>query len=325
MHGSRENATSGWAVAVHGGAGTWEKDAHEPARKGVLAAVEAAAEALRGGATALDAAVAAVVALEDDPIFNAGTGSTLNLQGDVECDASVMEGHTRRGGAVAAVRGVRNPILLARDVLLRTDHVLLAGAGAEELARLWGLATGNQPTDARREKWRIAREKLGAGVAPSSMPHLLDLLRLQPELAAERRGTVGAVAVDALGRCATATSTGGVLLKLPGRVGDTPILGAGSWADAAGAASATGQGELVMRALTTRLACERIAAGADALTAAREAVERTRAAVGSADLGLIVVDASGRLGAAHGTAFMPHAFASSTSPAIAHLAATGSP
>lgn len=310
-----------WGIAVHGGAGAWEKDAHEPAQKGVLAAVQAGAAELAAGASALDAVVAAVVALENDPIFNAGTGSTLNIRGEVECDASVMEGHTLRGGAVAAVRGVRNPILLAREVLARTDHVLLAGAGAEELARLWGLATGNEPTEARRERWRKAREKLGAGKAPDSMPHLLELLRAHPELAAERRGTVGAVAVDAAGRCATATSTGGVLFKLPGRVGDTPILGAGSWADAAGAASATGQGELVMRTLTTRVACERIAAGADAARAAREAIEHTNAAVGSADLGLIVVDAAGRLGAAHGTPLMPHAFASASAPAVARLSA----
>ena len=309
----------GWGIAVHGGAGTWEADAHAPATAGGRAAVEVGAEKLRAGGSALDAAIAAVVALEDDATFNAGTGATLNLRGEIECDASVMEGHTRRGGAVAAVRGVRNPVLLAREVLLRTDHVLLAGPGAEELARLWGLATGNQPTPSRREKWRKAREKLGNGKAPDSMPHLLELLRAHPELAAERRGTVGAVAVDGAGRCAAATSTGGVLLKLTGRVGDTPILGAGTWADAAGAASATGQGELVMRALSTRVACERIAAGADAATAAREAIDRTREATGSADLGLIVVDASGRLGAAHGTPLMPHAFASASSDALAWL------
>lgn len=310
-----------WAIAVHGGAGTWETDAHAAATAGVRAAAEVGAERLRGSATALDAAIAAVVALEDDATFNAGTGSTLNLRGEVECDASVMEGHTRRGGAVAAVRGVRNPVLLAREVLSRTDHVLLVGDGAEELARLWGLANGNEPTAARRERWRTAREKLGNGTAPGAMPGLLELLRAHPELGAARRGTVGAVAVDGSGRCAVATSTGGVLLKLPGRVGDTPILGAGSWADAAGAASATGQGELVMRALTTRIACERIAAGADAASAARDAIERTREATGSSDLGLIVVDAAGRLGAAHGTPLMPHAFASASGNVSARLSA----
>lgn len=312
-----------WAIAVHGGAGTWEKDSHAAAIAGVRAAADLGASMLRGGATALDAIVGAVGALEDDPTFNAGTGSTCNLRGEVECDASVMEGHTRRGGAVAAVRGVRNPVQLAHGILTRTDHVLLAGEGAETLARLWGLQPGNPPTEARLEKWRKAREKLGNDHAPDSMPRLLDLLRAHPELAAERRGTVGAVAVDASGHCAVGTSTGGVLLKLPGRVGDTPILGAGSWADLAGAASATGQGELVMRALTTRVACERLAAGADAATAAREAVEATREATGSADLGLIVVDAAGRLGAAHGTSFMPHAFASTGSPSpLSRLSAT---
>lgn len=308
-----------WAIAVHGGAGTWEKDAHEAALAGVRAAVEAGTAKLRGGATALDAAIAAAVALEDDPTFNAGTGSTLNLRGEVECDASLMEGHTLRGGAVASVRNVKNAILLAREVFARTDHVLLAGEGAEEFARLCGLARGNEPTAARREKWRVAREKLGGGTAPSSMPRLVELLAKNPSLAKERRGTIGAVAVDAQGRCAAATSTGGVLLKLPGRVGDTPILGAGTYADAHGAASATGQGELVMRALTTRVACFALAAGADAMTAAREAVERTKSAVGSDDLGLVVVDRAGRCGAAHGTPLMPHAFASSSLGTIASL------
>ena len=312
-----------WAIAVHGGAGTWAKDQHEPAVAGVRAALEVGAKALGGGAPALEAAIAAVVALEDDPTFNAGTGAALNLRGEVECDASVMEGHTLRAGAVAAVRGVKNAVLLAEFVRTKTDHVLLAGAGAEELAVLAGLRTGNEPTKARRERWKKAREKLdgkkGKTVAPDSMPKLLALLQAHPELAATRRGTVGAVAVDALGRCAVATSTGGVLLKLPGRIGDTPIVGAGSYADAVGAASATGTGELVMRALTTRLACERIAAGRSAEEAAREAVARTKEAVGSADLGIIVVDREGRTGAAHGTPYMPHGFAAKGKPPVARL------
>lgn len=296
----------GWAIAVHGGAGTWDAGDHAPALAGIRAALDAAAETLRGGADAVGAAIAAVVALEDDPVFNAGTGSTLNLRGEVECDACVMEGSSLRAGAVAAVRGVKNAVLLAEWVRTKTDHVLLAGAGAEEIARHAGLFTGNEPTPARRARWERARQKLGDGDAPDSLPRLLALLAGNPELAHTRRGTVGAVVTDAQGRCAAATSTGGVLLKLPGRIGDTPILGAGTWADAAGAASATGHGELVLRSLTTRVACERIAAGADAAEAARAALETTKAATGSADVGLVVVDRRGNVSAAHGTPFMPY-------------------
>lgn len=295
-----------WAIAVHGGAGAWDESEHAAAIAGVRAAVEIAAERLRGGAEAVEAAIAAVLALEDDPTFNAGTGSALDLRGEVECDACVVEGATLRAGAVAAVRGVRNPVLLADFVRRQTDHVLLAGAGAEELARHAGLATGNEPTPTRRARWERARENLGKGKAPDSLPRLLALLAANPALAATRRGTVGAVITDARGRCAAATSTGGVLLKLPGRIGDTPIVGAGTYADAAGAASATGHGELVMRSLTTRVACERIAAGASAANAARAALEATKTATGSADVGLVVVDHAGGTGAAHGTPFMPH-------------------
>ena len=296
----------GWAITVHGGAGAGDAAEHEAALAGVRAAVEVAAATLRGGANAVDAAIAAVVALEDDVTFNAGTGSTLNLRGEVECDACVMDGATLRAGAVAAVRGVKNAVRLADFVRTQTDHVLIAGAGAEELAHHAGLLTGNEPTEARRARWERAKEKLGGGKAPDSLPRLLALLAANPALAATRRGTVGAVVTDAQGRCAAATSTGGVLLKLPGRIGDTPIVGAGTYADGAGAASATGHGELVMRALTTRVACERIAAGATAAEAARAALDATKAATGSADVGLVVVDRAGNAGAAHGTPFLPY-------------------
>lgn len=302
-----------WAVAIHGGAGAWEPGSHESAQAGVRTALEVAIARLRDGAPALDAAIAAAVALEDDPAFNAGTGSTLTLRGEVECDASVMDGATGTAGAVAAVRGVKNPVLLADWIRRETDHVLIAGDGAAELARVAGLATGNEPTEARRARWRAALEKLEAGDAPAA-PRLLALVRAHPELS--RTGTIGAVVVDASGRCAAATSTGGVLLKLAGRVGDTPMLGAGTWADAHGAGSATGRGELVMRALTTRLACERLAAGVAVEAAARQAVDAT-----GTEVGLVLVDAAGHPAAAHATAFMPHALCSEGGRPIVRMSA----
>lgn len=303
-----------FAMVVHGGAGQWEPEALEAAQAGLRRAIEEGRRILTAGGSALDAVVAAAVVLEDDPIFNAGTGATLNLHGDAECDASVMCGDGLRAGAVAGVRGVKNPILVARRVMEETDHVLVAGEGAEALATAWGLRNGNEPTPARRERWRAARAKL-PGDALESTPKLAALLKAHPELAATRRGTIGAVARDSNGRCAVATSTGGTLLKLPGRIGDTPIPGAGSYASHAGAASATGQGELMLRSLTTKVACDLMAQGHTADAAAKAALARTARETGT-DLGLISVDLHGNIGIAHATVAMPHAWLTDTAGAI---------
>ncbi len=292
-----------FAIALHGGAGTWEKDAHEAALAGLSRALDVGFAKLAAGDSALEAVVAAAVALEDDPTFNAGTGSALNLRGEVECDACVMVGPGLRAGAVASVRGVKNPALLARRVMEETDHVLLAGEGAETLARGWGLANGNEPTPARRKKWEAAKEKLATAGTPE---RLAALLKAHPDLAS-RRGTIGVVARDARGAAAAATSTGGTLLKLPGGIGDTPIPGAGNYASHAGAASATGTGELMMRALTTKVACDLMAQGFTADAAARTAIVRTAREAGS-DLGIITVDLWGGVGVAHATPLMPHAY-----------------
>lgn len=298
-----------FAMAVHGGAGKWEEPAHAPALAGVRAALEKGRAILAAGGEALDAVIAAAVALEDDPVFNAGTGSALNLRGEVECDASVMCGPGLRAGSVATVRGVRNPVLLARRIMEETDHVLLAGEGAEQLAAIWGLAPGNAPTAARRAKWEKAVAALLSGGSPEDLTHarLVELVKAHPELARERRGTIGAVARDAKGNTAAATSTGGTLLKLPGRIGDTPVPGAGNYATTAGAASATGQGELMLRALTTKVACDLMAQGFTADAAARTALIRTAREAGS-DLGIITVDLWGGVGVIHATPLMPHAY-----------------
>jgi len=266
---------SGGAIIVHGGAGHKPPDeaAAGRRREGCRAAARAGWGVIEGGGHALDAVIAAAVVLEDDGEFNAGTGSVLNRDGRVETDAAVMDGATLAAGAVAAVTGIRNPIRLARAVMEHSRHVLLAGAGAEAFARSEGFEFVDPASlivPARREQWEASH------------------------------GTIGAVARDADGRVAAATSTGGILLKLPGRVGDTPLVGCGTYADADAAVSATGDGEAIIRLTLARLAAFEVSGGKSAGEAAEAAVGRL-AASGLGEAGLIVVDATGRIGFAHNT------------------------
>ncbi|HEX6828096.1 MAG TPA: isoaspartyl peptidase/L-asparaginase, partial [Burkholderiales bacterium] len=232
-----------YALAVHGGAGRWPEDRLEPTLEGVRRAAQAARRILAAGGTALDAVVEAVAALEDDPLFNAGTGAALNAAGEAEMDAAVASG--TGFGAVAALAGVRNPVRVARKVMEETDHLLLAGEGARRFARAMGFASHDPVTAERRAEYLKWREE---GVAPEGDPplRLRGLLERHPELAG---GTVGAVARDRNGSLAAATSTGGLFHKLPGRVGDTPVPGAGTFASSQAAASATGHGETILRVL----------------------------------------------------------------------------
>lgn len=302
-----------YALVVHGGAGKWEEKEAAAALAGVRAAARAGLRVLAGGGSALDAAVAAVVVLEDDPLFNAGTGSALNLGGEAEMDACVMEGGGLRAGAVAALRGVKNPVLVARKVMEETDHVLLAGEGAERFARALGFP-GYDPVTARRRRdhrERLARLREAGG---EELPALRALLARHPALAP---GTVGAAALDASGALAAATSTGGLSLKLPGRVGDSPVPGAGTYATRAAAASATGRGEAILRALLTRDACDRVARGDPPQDAAQAALGALAGLGGGA--GIIVVDRRGRIGIAHDTPFMPHAWWSGGGEVVARM------
>jgi beta-aspartyl-peptidase (threonine type) len=255
------------------------------ALKGVRAAVQAARLILMQGGAALDAVCAAVVLLEDHPLFNAGTGCTLNRDGEAEMDASVMVGEGLRCGGVAALKRVKNPVLVARRVMEATPHVLLAGQGALDFAREAGFTDYN-PVTAER----LARHR-----------RTLDALR------ASAGETVGAVACDASGSCAAATSTGGVALKLPGRIGDSPIPGAGNYATPRGAASATGTGEVMMRALATKSVCDLLADGKTARNAVRAVVSGLSLA-GDQGAAMIAVDCSRRCGVAMRSGIMPHAW-----------------
>jgi beta-aspartyl-peptidase (threonine type) len=283
--------TARYAIAVHGGCGRWAGRDTRAALAGVRAALEAARGILDGGGSALDAVCAAVVVLEDNPLFNAGTGSTLTRDGDAEMDASVMTGHELRCGGVAAIRRVRNPILVARRVMEATGHVLLAGRGATAFARRQGFRSYDPVT-------REARDRLRSGLA------------LEPA-----RGTVGAVARDARGELAAATSTGGIALKLPGRVGDSPIPGAGNYATPRAAASATGRGELILRHAVTKTLCDRVAAGRGAGRAARETLQRLPLARGES-VGVIAVDQRLRIGVAMRGGAMPHAWFVAGAPRV---------
>ena len=284
----------------------------------MMAAIRLGAGILRAKGSALEAVVATVVALEDHPLFNAGYGSLLNSEGNVEMDASVMfaepvfsfSDSTRRGkrsdrthsheadysvsaGAVAVVSRVRNPIMLARAVMEHSPHILMAGPGAENFARKVGIRLvrpEEMVTERARERWRARKEQAGmleAGAAAR---------------AAMGHGTVGALAVDVHGAIAAATSTGGVPGKLFGRVGDSALIGAGTFAHAFGAASATGQGEAIILTALCREAVLALADGAPQAVA-REAILEMIDATG-AEAGIILVDRRGRIGYAHNAASM---------------------
>ncbi|HZJ64805.1 MAG TPA: isoaspartyl peptidase/L-asparaginase [Kofleriaceae bacterium] len=227
---------------MHGGAGLVTADRFDRLRAGVRAAADAGNAILAADGSALDAVVAAVRVLEDDPEFNAGTGAALTRDGAVETDASVMDGDTRRIGAVAAVPDLGNAVALARAVLEAGEHVLLAGPAA----------------------WQFAAEVGIAPAAPGSLVTERARRRLEEAAAALREregGTVGAVARDHRGHLAAATSTGGVVRKRSGRVGDSPIPGAGTWADREIAVSATGDGEAILRMALARTIAAYAASG----------------------------------------------------------------
>lgn len=265
------------AIAVHGGAGSFapgvlEAEEEAEVRADLRRALAAGWTVLERGGDALDAAVAAVLVLEDSPHFNAGRGAVFNAAGEHELDAAVMEGQGMRGGAVAAVKGVRNPVLAARAVMEHSPHVLLVGAGAEAFARLHGLPFASPEwfsTERRRRAFEQARERARSG------------------------GTVGAVALDRRGHLAAATSTGGMTYKLPGRVGDAPLLGAGTWAEPGCAVSATGAGEFFIRTAAARTLCLRMKWRGEAPETAARAVLAEVAALGG-EGGVIVLDGSGR-------------------------------
>ena len=276
-----------WSVLVHGGAGDVPDESLAGHIDGCQRAANLAAEVLRAGGSALDAAGKAVEALEDDPRFNAGTGACLNADGALELDAAIMEGEGLRGGGICALPSFKHPIAIARAVLDAAGHVLYAAGGAEKFALAHGFERAREEdmiTPASRD--RLAR--LRSGLVDSNWAG----------------GTVGAVVRDARGTVVAATSTGGKVGKGAGRVGDTPVLGAGTYADnAAGACSNTGDGEAFMRVCLAKTAVEWLRTGMHPEDAAPAAIRYVLERAGGAG-GMILIDHHGRLGWARSTRTM---------------------
>ena len=274
-----------WSLAIHGGAGVLERGALTPDkerayRAGLDAALEAGAKVLKSGGSSLDAVEATVRVLEDNPLFNSGKGSVFTAEGKNELDASIMDGATLKAGAVAGVTRTRNPISLARAVMEKSPHVLLAREGADQFSKEKGLEQVDPKYFFTQERWDQLlawRKDNHASLDPT---HLF--------------GTVGAVAMDQSGHVAAATSTGGMTGKRWGRVGDSPIIGAGTYArDGVCAVSATGSGEYFIRESAARQVCDRIAwKGEDVQTAADQTMASITRIGG--DGGLIAMDGQGR-------------------------------
>jgi L-asparaginase/beta-aspartyl-peptidase (threonine type) len=245
------------AIVTHGGAGA--PNAHTD---GAQRAADLASDALRAGASALEAAIQATMALEDDPRFNAGTGSNLRADGAlIEMDAAVMTGDGR-SGAVGCVRGVRHPVRVA-EAVLDTPHLLVVGEGAERLARKIGLPPYDPTTDEAKLKLERAKARLAEGhrVGGWSAAELRERWNYDAAISESFGSTVGAVARAADGSFAVAASTGGTILMLLGRVGDTPLLGCGFYAGPAGAVAATGTGEEIVKRFLSKAVYDRLAAG----------------------------------------------------------------
>ena len=279
------------SLIVHGGAWKIPDSAVEECRNGCRRALDAGWKILARGGPAVDAVEAAIVALEDDATFDAGIGSHLNRDGRVELDAIMMDGTTLKAGAVAAVERIRNPIRLARSVLEWSEHMMLVGAGAEQFAREQGMKLCDPEElilDRERTAWRRCREDQHA--AEFHVDHAM--------------GTVGAVAMDSQGRLIAGTSTGGTCCKHAGRVGDSPLIGCGCYADAeAGGVSCTGLGEAIMRVVMAKTTVEFLRAGKSAKDAAESAV-RILLERGHGTGGLILLDKDGDPGFAFSTTRM---------------------
>jgi beta-aspartyl-peptidase (threonine type) len=274
-------------LLIHGGAGTIRRGEAASEREAAIRvdlrrSLDEGYRILRDGGSAVDAVEAAVRVMEDSPYFNAGRGAALTSEGTIEHDASIMDGATRAAGAVSGTTRVRNPVAAARAVMERTPHVLLTAAGAEQFAREQGLPLAAQ--------WYFfTPERL------ASLERVKAAKRAKAEASErDRHGTVGAVALDAAGRLAAATSTGGYADKMPGRVGDSPIIGAGNYADEHVAFSGTGHGESFIKAvLGHRLSCLVELKGLSLVEASRQALDEL-ARIGGGG-GFIAVDRTGAI------------------------------
>ena len=316
----------GLALIVHGGAGAMARERYDAARDGCRAAVEAGWRVLLQGGGAVDAVRVAIMALEDHPGFNAGTGAVLTTDGYAQLDAGIMDGTSLNAGAVAGVERIKNPIALASAVLT-SPHVLLMGVGAEQFAVESDMPLCDPAeliTQTQLARWRrgyqigddvhvgplvsVSEAHLTANGAGNGVRAAATADAAPIHTDAEEHGTVGAVAIDGEGRVAAGASTGGIAAKHPGRIGDTPIVGAGFYAETGlGGVSSTGHGEDFIRLLLARRALDFIAGGMAAQAAASAAIRLLGDRLGGSG-GLILLDGAGRVGYARNTPTMAHAF-----------------
>lgn len=287
----KRGASMSIAIAIHGGAGVIRREdmtsgKEQAMREGLAEALEAGHRVLREGGSSLDAVVAAVVSMEDNPNFNAGRGAVFTLDGTVELEAAVMDGSRQDAGSVIGVTRAKNPVRLARKVMEAAPHVTLAGKAADAFAAAQGLECvepGYYFTEARWQALLQEKARLGQGGAVQGAPE------------DRKHGTVGAVALDIEGRLAAATSTGGRTAKWPGRVGDTAVIGAGTWADHACAVSCTGYGEMFIRAAAAHTVSARMNYLRQGLREACHAVVMDTLLPMEGTGGLIGVDAEGNI------------------------------
>lgn len=273
-----------WRLAIHGGAGVITRGSMTPEqealyRAGLQEALEAGAAVLRNGGTALDAVQAAVIPMENNEIFNAGKGAVFTAAGTHELDASIMEGSTRNAGAVAGVTIIKNPILAARAVMDKSEHVMFAGPGADAFAVAQGLETvPNTYFDTERRRKSLER-----------------VLETLSRTAADKHGTVGAVAIDADGNIAAATTTGGMTAKTAGRVGDSPMIGAATYAqNGVCGVSATGHGEYFIRVGVAKTICDRVKLTGESVGEAAQVTLDEVAALGG-DGGVVLIGGDGEV------------------------------
>lgn len=267
-------------IIAHGGAWDWDDALDEGKQEGLKEAVSVGYEILRKGGSALDAVEQTVIALENNPVFDAGTGAHLNRDGVAQLDALITDGSSHNFGAVGGVTRIKNPVALARKIMDETPQCFFIGEGANSIAEELGIqlvSNDSLVTDAMREHYRAQRT--------DGIPD-----------------TVGAVAIDSEGNVASATSTSGTPLKPAGRIGDSPLYGAGGFSEnGIGAAGTTGKGEHIMRTLLAKYGCDKMVEGLNAVNAAKATMQYANTIFDKSMVGIIMVDARGRLGAAHTT------------------------
>lgn len=307
-----------WVIVLHGGAGSTARDLkpeeREAMEQSLRARITVGKDILAKGGTALDAVEAVVVALEDDPRFNAGKGAVFTRAGTHELDASIMDGATMHCGAVGGVKAQKNPIKVARLVMERTPHILLTGEKADAFGKDNGCEQVTQDYYFTERRFRqlqefLKKEKLQPLEKPAYPVKLSAAATVEP-IEEETRGTVGCVALDSHGNLAAATSTGGLTGKMPGRIGDTPIIGAGNYANKTCAVSGTGKGdEFIRNSITVRVALLMEERKVPLREAVRICVEDV---LKPGDGGIIAVDREGNVSMQSNTSAMPRAVADSS-------------